>query len=56
MRIEPADSPCIEICRIDAATGYCEGCLRTLQEIALWPELSERDRSIILSDLANRRV
>jgi predicted Fe-S protein YdhL (DUF1289 family) len=26
-------SPCISVCKIDAATGYCYGCLRTLQEI-----------------------
>ena len=27
-------SPCIAVCRMDAATGWCEGCLRTLDEIA----------------------
>ncbi|AXL52544.1 hypothetical protein DSC91_005610 [Paraburkholderia caffeinilytica] len=34
---EPAvPSPCISVCRMDASTGWCEGCLRTIDEIASW--------------------
>ena len=29
-------SPCLSVCRMDAASGLCEGCLRTLDEIAAW--------------------
>ncbi len=29
-------SPCINICRMHAPTGWCEGCLRTIDEIATW--------------------
>lgn len=29
-------SPCISVCRMDASTGWCEGCLRTIEEIAGW--------------------
>jgi uncharacterized protein len=29
-------SPCISICRMDANTGLCEGCFRTIDEIQLW--------------------
>lgn len=29
-------SPCVGICRIDAVTGYCTGCARTRDEIAVW--------------------
>ena len=32
-------SPCISVCRIDADSGCCEGCLRTLGEIAAWSRL-----------------
>jgi uncharacterized protein len=32
-------SPCVSICRMDAATGLCEGCCRTLDEIATWSQL-----------------
>lgn len=29
-------SPCINVCRMNATSGLCEGCLRTLDEIASW--------------------
>lgn len=29
-------SPCLSVCRMDMASGLCEGCLRTLDEIAGW--------------------
>ena len=29
-------SPCTDVCRIDPVSGWCEGCLRTLDEIAAW--------------------
>lgn len=29
-------SPCISVCRINADTGLCEGCFRTLGEISAW--------------------
>lgn len=29
-------SPCMSVCQMDEATGLCQGCLRTLDEIALW--------------------
>ena len=34
-------SPCVSICRMDAATGRCEGCLRTLDEIAAWSRMDD---------------
>jgi predicted Fe-S protein YdhL (DUF1289 family) len=38
-------SPCINVCRMDEATGWCEGCHRTLDEIAFWSVLDdERQR------------
>ena len=29
-------SPCINVCKMDASTGWCEGCLRSIDEIAGW--------------------
>jgi uncharacterized protein len=29
-------SPCINVCRMHPASGLCEGCWRTLDEIAAW--------------------
>ena len=36
---EVVPSPCISVCRIDADSGCCGGCLRTLGEIAAWSQL-----------------
>ena len=38
---QPVPSPCNNVCRIDPATGWCEGCLRTLDEIAAWGGLDQ---------------
>ena len=31
-------SPCVSVCQMDAACGWCRGCLRTLEEIARWSQ------------------
>ena len=38
---EPVPSPCNNVCRIDPQSGFCEGCLRTLDEIAAWGGLDQ---------------
>lgn len=38
-------SPCVNVCNMDEASGWCHGCLRTIQEIAAWstmPDLAKR--------------
>ncbi len=47
-------SPCISVCRIDAATGLCEGCFRTLDEIAVWSRASEEEKRAIWDALLRR--
>ena len=47
-------SPCIKICAIDPANKLCQGCGRTLQEIAQWSRLSEVERLAIMATLADR--
>ena len=32
----PVLSPCISVCKMSPVTGLCEGCLRTVDEIAAW--------------------
>lgn len=49
------ESPCIKICIMDAASGLCEGCARTLPEIARWGSMSSEERERIMRELANRR-
>jgi predicted Fe-S protein YdhL (DUF1289 family) len=38
---EPVPSPCVSVCRMDASSGLCEGCFRTLDEIAAWSTLDD---------------
>lgn len=51
----PIPSPCVAICQLDPATGRCIGCLRTVEEIALWPRASNDERMTILGELKARR-
>ncbi len=48
-------SPCIDVCRMDAASGWCEGCLRTLDEIAAWSQLDDDAKRAIRIELGRRR-
>ncbi len=47
-------TPCIKVCVIDAASKLCEGCGRTLAEIAQWGGLSETERRAIMAALPER--
>ena len=51
----PVLSPCIKICRMDAATGWCVGCQRTLAEISGWFAMRDDQKRVMLADLARRR-
>ena len=51
----PVASPCTSVCVIDAPSGYCIGCYRTLDEIAGWIDLTNAARSALLERLAERR-
>ena len=37
-------SPCISVCRMNAATALCEGCFRTRDEIAAWGNAGDEAR------------
>jgi predicted Fe-S protein YdhL (DUF1289 family) len=37
-------SPCVSICRMDPASGFCEGCLRTLDEIGAWSRIDDAEK------------
>lgn len=49
-------SPCTNICEIDPASGYCRGCLRTLDEIAAWGASDDRWKQVVLDRLRQRSV
>lgn len=47
-------SPCVDICVMDDATGWCEGCGRTLDEIARWGSTGKADRDAVMRELPAR--
>jgi uncharacterized protein len=50
-----APSPCINVCRMDPRTGWCEGCLRTIEEIAAWSSASEERKRAVWVEIRRRR-
>ena len=54
--ISAVPSPCINVCRIHGLTGWCEGCLRTMDEIAAWSQLTDADKRAVLVSLPSRRI
>jgi len=50
-----AVSPCINVCTLDTANGFCVGCFRSLDEISVWSSASNDERLNILDAVARRR-
>lgn len=50
----PIVTPCVKVCAVDGASGYCLGCRRTLPEIAAWSRLSDDERTAIMAALPER--
>ena len=48
------ESPCILVCSIDMATGYCFGCGRTRDEIGGWTLYTSDERRAIMAALPTR--
>ncbi|WP_310497431.1 DUF1289 domain-containing protein [Sandarakinorhabdus sp.] len=53
---QPVRSPCINVCNIDARSGWCEGCRRTIDEIMHWPLATEAERRAIIGVLPSRQI
>jgi predicted Fe-S protein YdhL (DUF1289 family) len=51
----PVPSPCIDVCRMNEATTWCEGCLRTIDEIAAWSTLDDPGKRAVWREIALRR-
>jgi predicted Fe-S protein YdhL (DUF1289 family) len=51
---EPVPSPCISVCTMNPDTGLCNGCYRTLDEIAAWSGLSDADKRVLWQILLER--
>lgn len=49
-------SPCINVCKMDARSGLCLGCFRTIDEITVWARTDDVHRARILAAVAERRA
>ncbi len=47
-------SPCMSVCQMDAATGLCQGCLRTLDEIGLWGNADDAFKRVVWTRIEAR--
>lgn len=53
---ESVPSPCIAVCSIDADTGYCKGCYRTMDEVKDWLVYSDDTKRETWTMLEERRA
>ncbi|PZT93565.1 DUF1289 domain-containing protein [Sphingomonas sp. ABOLH] len=52
--VQAIESPCVLVCSIDAATGWCLGCGRTRDEIARWTAIDSDARRAVMAVLPQR--
>lgn len=50
------ESPCINICKLNAQTGLCEGCMRSMDEIVNWIFYSDPEKQIVLDNIQLRKL
>ena len=49
-------SPCVNVCQMNRRTGLCDGCYRTLDEIAVWSRLDDEAKRAVVAQLGARRA
>jgi predicted Fe-S protein YdhL (DUF1289 family) len=52
----PVPSPCINICRMVPATGLCEGCMRTIDEIVAWGRAGDDYKRAVWAEIRRREA
>jgi predicted Fe-S protein YdhL (DUF1289 family) len=52
----PVPSPCIDVCEMDARSGLCRGCARTIDEIIAWSKLDDDAKRKVWALLPARRA
>lgn len=52
--VQAIESPCVLVCSIDIATGWCLGCGRTRDEIARWTTIDADARRVVMATLPER--
>jgi uncharacterized protein len=54
LRRKMIESPCNKICTLDARSGLCLGCGRSVDEIARWTAMSAAERARVMAELPAR--
>lgn len=54
--VGPLPSPCINVCKMDEASGLCQGCRRTIAEIIAWSKASEADKRALWREIQRRPI
>jgi uncharacterized protein len=50
----PVPSPCVSLCKMNRDTGFCEGCLRTIDEIVAWSGADDDYKRAVWAELRLR--
>jgi predicted Fe-S protein YdhL (DUF1289 family) len=48
-------SPCHSVCRMNAANALCEGCWRSIEEIAGWSRMADADKLAVWQRIEARQ-
>jgi predicted Fe-S protein YdhL (DUF1289 family) len=48
-------SPCIDVCRMNPSTELCDGCFRTIDEIAEWSSFDDTQKTAVLTQAQARK-
>ena len=54
--VDAVASPCNSVCRMDTRTGWCEGCLRNIDEIIAWSTMGDAEKRDVWDALALRQT
>ena len=49
-------SPCIGVCEIDTIKNLCIGCLRSIDEIAMWSQMDDKRALEIIEEIKGRSL
>lgn len=53
-RRDEIESPCVNICVVHPAERLCVGCLRSVDEIAAWSQMTPEARRAVMAELPDR--
>ncbi len=52
--VENVPSPCASVCQMDNAGLFCQGCLRSIDEITVWSRANTQQKKQIWAQIAVR--